>query len=101
MDIQTITITFSKVFQQLHYTGKEKENSCTNFFNFVIVLQPAGTTRNSAKQRKLTNFEASNMKWQSLKHSTINESALQHTVTSGTKQNKTYPAVSVMLSDYF
>ena len=33
MDVQTITNTFSEDFQQSRYTGKERENSCTNFFN--------------------------------------------------------------------
>ena len=36
MDVQTITNTFSEDFQQFHYTGKERENSCTNFFNLSL-----------------------------------------------------------------
>ena len=33
MDVQIITNTFSEDFQQFRYTGKERENSCTNFFS--------------------------------------------------------------------
>ena len=39
MDVQTITNTFSEDFQQFHYTGKERENSCTNFFNSSLSCQ--------------------------------------------------------------
>ena len=36
MDVQIITNTFSEDFQQFRYTGKERENSCTNFFNLSL-----------------------------------------------------------------
>ena len=36
MDVQTITNTVNEDFQQFRYTGKEKENSCTNFFNLSL-----------------------------------------------------------------
>ena len=39
MDVQTITNTFSEDFQQFCYTGKERENSCTNFFNSSLSCQ--------------------------------------------------------------
>ena len=34
-----ITNTFSEDFQQIRYTGKERENSCTNFFNSSLSCQ--------------------------------------------------------------
>ena len=39
MDVQTITNTFSEDFQQFRYTGKERVNSCTNFFNSSLSCQ--------------------------------------------------------------
>ena len=49
MDVQTITNTFSEDFQQFRYTGKERENSCTNFFNSSLSshqLEPPVTAPN-------------------------------------------------------
>ena len=48
MDVQTITNTFSEDFQQLRYSGKERESSCTNFFN----LSCLATSWNHQKQRR-------------------------------------------------
>ena len=102
MDSQTITNTFSEDFQQFHYTGKERENSYTNFFNPLL----------SCHQLELPEAMLNRGSWQILKPitwkgdiyskiscSTINESALQNTVTPGTKQNKTNPAISALLSN--
>ena len=49
MDVQTITNTFSEDFQQFRYTGKERENSCTNFLNSSLSchqLEPPETAPN-------------------------------------------------------
>ena len=49
MNVQTITNTFSEDFQQFRYTGKERENSCTNFFNLSSSchqLEPPETVSN-------------------------------------------------------
>ena len=49
MDVQTITNTFSEDFQQFRYTGKERENFCTNFFNSLLSchqLEPPETAPN-------------------------------------------------------
>ena len=49
MDVQKITNTFSEDFQQFRYTGKERENSRTNFFNSLLSsqqLEPPETAPN-------------------------------------------------------
>ena len=48
MDEDTITKTFSEDFQEFHYTGKERENSCTNFFNSSMSV----TSWNHQKQQQ-------------------------------------------------
>ena len=48
-DVQTITNTLSEDFQQFRYTGKKRENSCTNYFTSSLSchqLEPPETAPN-------------------------------------------------------
>ena len=83
---------------------KEKENSYSNFFNSSLSchqLEPPETMLNRRSWQILKPVTWNGDVWSKISHSTINESALQRTISLGTKRNKTNSVISAFPSNYF